>query len=150
MELFSNKNLLSSGSNQNYFRSFDKITAQRSNKALHQKAIPVQFVINIVRSFYLWYFFFRAVLQIVLFGAWTFYQMARPAVVDEGQKPVAPRSVVTWLLVLVANILLSTSQVWSLRTEVSIRNSELLNWEFTTEKYKTGNFKTSNITVIRI
>ena len=61
-------------------------------------------------------FFFRAVLQIVLFGAWTFYQMARPVVVDEGQKPVAPRSVVTWLLVLVANILLSTSQVWSLRT----------------------------------
>ena len=87
----------------------------------------MQFVINMYcKKLLPEIFFFRAVLQIVLFGAWTFYQMARPAVVDEGQKPVAPRSVVTWLLVLVANILLSTSQVWSLRNGVIISKLRII------------------------
>ena len=51
MALFSNKRL-SSGSNHNYFRSFNKVTAQRSNK-FFIRSKSNKFIINIVRSFYL-------------------------------------------------------------------------------------------------
>jgi len=56
----------------------------------------------------------RSVLQIVLFGAWAFYQRTRPPVVVDGEKPNkrnGPMSATTWVLVLVANILLSASQI---------------------------------------